>query len=70
MYDTGVWTDKILKLRAKQYGISVREYKRRNLLKTDVSSTDVAELVVFLSSTKSSKTTDAEPPEWPARLQP
>ena len=46
----------------KQYGLSVSDYKRRNLLKTDVSSSDVAELVAFLASTKSSKTTGTQVP--------
>ena len=62
VYDTHVWSDKILKERAKKYGISVSDYKRRNLLKTDVSSKDVAELVVFFASAKSSKTTGAQIP--------
>jgi len=62
VYDTGVWSKKILKERSKQYKISVEDYKRRNLLKTDVSSTDVAEWVVFLASNKSSKTTGAQIP--------
>jgi len=62
VYDTAVWTDKILKARAKQYDLSVAKYKRRNLLKTDVSSEDVAEWVTFLVSSKSSKTTGAQFP--------
>ena len=62
VYDTDVWSDDILKVRAKQYGLSISEYKRRNLLKTDVSSEDVAELVAFLASSKSSKTTGAQIP--------
>jgi len=62
VYDTDIWSDKILNARAKQYGISVNQYKRRNLLETDVSSSDVAELVSFLASTKSSKTTGAQIP--------
>jgi NAD(P)-dependent dehydrogenase (short-subunit alcohol dehydrogenase family) len=62
VYDTGVWSKKVLKERSKQYKISVEDYKRRNLLKTDVSSTDVAEWVVFLASNKSSKTTGAQIP--------
>ena len=62
VYDTNVWSDKILKARAEQYSMSIRDYKRRNLLKTSVSSSDVAELVVFLASTKSSKTTGAQIP--------
>tara|TARA_Y100000590_G_scaffold346139_1_gene396307 strand:+ start:70101 stop:72074 length:1974 start_codon:yes stop_codon:yes gene_type:complete len=62
VYDTAVWSNKILKARAKQYGLSIKQYKRRNLLKTDVTSKDVAELVAFLSSPKSSKTTGAQVP--------
>jgi len=62
VYDTDVWSDNIIKERAKQYGLSISDYKRRNLLKTDVSSSDVAELVAFLSSAKSSKTTGAQVP--------
>jgi len=62
VYDTNVWTKEILKTRAKQYGLSIRDYKQRNLLKTDVSSSDVAELVTFLASTRSSKTTGAQIP--------
>ncbi len=62
VYDTDSWSDKTLETRAKQYGISVSDYKRRNLLKTDVSSSDVAELVAFLASSRSSKTTGAQVP--------
>ena len=62
VYDTDVWSDKILTARAKQYGMSVSDYKRRNLLKTDVLSQDVAELVAFLASEKSRKTTGAQIP--------
>ena len=62
VYDTDVWSKKILRARANQYGLSVSDYKRRNLLKTDVLSKDVAELVAFLASPKSSKTTGAQIP--------
>ena len=62
VYDTKVWSDKILKARANQYGISVSDYKRRNLLQTDVSSSDVAELAFFLASTRSNKTTGSQIP--------
>ena len=62
VYDTNVWSDKILKARAEQYGISITEYKKRNLLKTDVSSKDVAELATFFASSMSRKTTGAQIP--------
>jgi NAD(P)-dependent dehydrogenase (short-subunit alcohol dehydrogenase family) len=62
VYDTGTWSDKILKARSKHYGITVSEYKQRNLLKTDVSSKDVAEWVGILVSSKSTKTTGSQIP--------
>ena len=62
VYDTGVWTDKILKTRADEYGMSISEYKNRNLLKKEVLSSDVAELVCFLSGEKCLKTTGAQIP--------
>ena len=62
VYDTNVWNKKIIKERAKQYNLSIKDYKERNLLKTEVSSLDVAELVVFFASTKSNKTTGAQIP--------
>lgn len=45
VFDTGLWTDELLAQRAKHYGLTVDEYKRRNLLKAEVTSKDVAELV-------------------------
>ena len=62
VYDTNVWNKEIIKERAKQYNLSIKDYKERNLLKTEVSSLDVAELVVFFASTKSNKTTGAQIP--------
>ena len=62
VYDTNVWSKKILQTRAKEYGLSVKNYKQRNLLKTDVFSSDVAELASFLASSKSEKTTGAQIP--------
>ena len=49
VYDTKVWTNRILRSRAKQYGMSIDDYKKRNLLKTDVFSKDVANIVCFLA---------------------
>lgn len=42
VYDTGIWTDEILKGRAKNYGLTVEEYKTNNILKIQLSSKDVA----------------------------
>ena len=62
VYDTALWTEKTLNARAEKYGISVDQYKTRNLMKKPVHSIDVAEVVCFLSGRKSSKTTGAQLP--------
>ncbi len=62
VYDTAVWSKNTLQLRAEKYKMSIKNYKSRNLLKTEVSSKDVAELVVFLAGSKSSKTTGSQIP--------
>lgn len=38
VFDTGLWTPELLAARAEHYGLSVEQYKRRNLLKTEVTS--------------------------------
>lgn len=62
VYDTGIWTEEVLAARAKHYGLSVDEYKRKNLLKTEVSSRDVAELSAELCGPLFAKTTGAQVP--------
>ena len=62
VYDTAIWSDKVLKQRAKEYGLSVQQYKRRNLLKTDVSSEDVAAMVAAVVGPAFAKTTGAQIP--------
>src|SRR5205807_6155688 len=44
VFDTALWTDEVLAARAKAYNMSVEQYKKNNLLRTEVSSKDVAEL--------------------------
>jgi len=62
VFDTGIWTDEILKARAASYGMSVDEYKTRNILKTEVTSHDVAELAAELCGPLFAKTTAAQIP--------
>jgi len=62
VYDTGIWTDEVLKARAAHYGVTVEEYKTNNVLQTEVSSKDVADLAVALTSKLFSKTTGAQIP--------
>jgi rhamnose utilization protein RhaD (predicted bifunctional aldolase and dehydrogenase)/NAD(P)-dependent dehydrogenase (short-subunit alcohol dehydrogenase family) len=60
--DTALWTPEILKSRAESYKMSVEEYKRNNLLKVEVKSRDVAELVAAMAGPLFSKTTGAQLP--------
>jgi len=62
VFDTGIWTDEVLKARAASYGMSVEEYKRNNVLKTEVRSSDVGELAAELCGPAFAKTTGAEIP--------
>ena len=62
VFDTGIWTNEVLAARAKHYGLTVDEYKRKNVLKTEVSSHDVAELTAELCGSLFAKTTAAQVP--------
>jgi rhamnose utilization protein RhaD (predicted bifunctional aldolase and dehydrogenase)/NAD(P)-dependent dehydrogenase (short-subunit alcohol dehydrogenase family) len=62
VFDTGIWTEEILTARAKHYGMSITEYKKRNLLKCEISSRDVAEMACELCDQRFSKTTGAQIP--------
>jgi NAD(P)-dependent dehydrogenase (short-subunit alcohol dehydrogenase family) len=62
VYDTALWTPQVLGQRAKHYGLTVEQYKTKNILKTEVSSKDVAELVCALIGPAFAKTTGAQIP--------
>ena len=62
VFDTGIWTEEVLQTRAKHYGLTVEEYKRRNVLKTEVTSRDVAELAAEMCGPLFAKTTAAQVP--------
>jgi rhamnose utilization protein RhaD (predicted bifunctional aldolase and dehydrogenase)/NAD(P)-dependent dehydrogenase (short-subunit alcohol dehydrogenase family) len=62
VFDTGIWTDEVLEARARSYGIPVEEYKRNNILKTEVRSADVGELAAELCGPLFAKTTGAQIP--------
>jgi NAD(P)-dependent dehydrogenase (short-subunit alcohol dehydrogenase family) len=62
VFDTGLWTEELLAQRAAQYGMSVTAYKTNNVLKTEVSSRDVAELAAEMCGPLFAKTTGAQVP--------
>ena len=61
--DSGLWSTKIREERAHAHGIEVKDieafYSQRNLLKTSVTSRDVAEAALYLAGDRSIKTTGA-----------
>jgi rhamnose utilization protein RhaD (predicted bifunctional aldolase and dehydrogenase)/NAD(P)-dependent dehydrogenase (short-subunit alcohol dehydrogenase family) len=62
VYDTGIWSAEVLASRAARYGLTVEEYKTRNLLKTEVTSQEVATMVAAMAGKTFAKTTGAQVP--------
>jgi rhamnose utilization protein RhaD (predicted bifunctional aldolase and dehydrogenase)/NAD(P)-dependent dehydrogenase (short-subunit alcohol dehydrogenase family) len=62
VFDTGIWTDEVLAERAASYGLSVAEYKRKNVLGVEITSRDVGELVAALCGPAFARTTGAQIP--------
>lgn len=62
VFDTAIWTDEVLQSRAKHYGLSVEEYKTSNLLHTEITSHNVAELAAEMCGPLFAKTTAAQIP--------
>jgi rhamnose utilization protein RhaD (predicted bifunctional aldolase and dehydrogenase)/NAD(P)-dependent dehydrogenase (short-subunit alcohol dehydrogenase family) len=62
VFDTAIWTPEVLEKRAKHYGMTVAEYKTNNILKTEVTSKDVAELACTMAGPVFAKTTGAQVP--------
>jgi NAD(P)-dependent dehydrogenase (short-subunit alcohol dehydrogenase family) len=62
VYDTALWTDELLAARAKAYNLTVEQYKKNNLLKTEITSRDVAELAAEMCGPLFAKTTAAQVP--------
>jgi rhamnose utilization protein RhaD (predicted bifunctional aldolase and dehydrogenase)/NAD(P)-dependent dehydrogenase (short-subunit alcohol dehydrogenase family) len=62
VFDTGLWTDEVLKARAAHYGLTVEQYKTNNVLKVEVTSRDVAELAAEMCGPLFAKTTGAQVP--------
>jgi len=62
VYDTALWTDEVLASRARAYNLTIEQYRRNNLLKTEVASRDVAELAAEMCGPLFAKTTGAQVP--------
>jgi len=62
VYDTALWTDAVLAQRAAHYGLSVAEYRSNNVLRAEVFSKDVAQMVLHMSGNTFRCTTGAQVP--------
>jgi rhamnose utilization protein RhaD (predicted bifunctional aldolase and dehydrogenase)/NAD(P)-dependent dehydrogenase (short-subunit alcohol dehydrogenase family) len=62
VYDTALWTPEVLAARARHYAMTVEQYKTKNILKTEVTSKDVANLVCAMVGAAFAKTTGAQIP--------
>jgi NAD(P)-dependent dehydrogenase (short-subunit alcohol dehydrogenase family) len=62
VFDTALWTQEILEARARNYGMTVANYKTNNVLKVEILSKDVAALAAELCGPLFAKTTGAQIP--------
>jgi len=62
VFDTKLWTKEALERSAERYGLTVEQYKKRNLMKTEITSRSVGNTVVALASDAFAKTTGAQIP--------
>jgi len=62
VFDTSLWSHEILQKRAESYGLSVEEYKTNNILKVEVTSRDVGDLVCAMAGPLFGKTTGCQIP--------
>ena len=62
VFDTELWTPEALARSAQRYGITVEEYKTRNLMKTEIRSKDVAGMVCTMAGDAFRCTTGAQIP--------
>ncbi len=62
VFDTAIWTDEVLAVRAAHYGLSVEQYKTNNLLRVEVTSKHVAKLASAMAGPLFACTTGAQLP--------
>jgi rhamnose utilization protein RhaD (predicted bifunctional aldolase and dehydrogenase)/NAD(P)-dependent dehydrogenase (short-subunit alcohol dehydrogenase family) len=62
VFDTGIWTPRVLAERAKRYGMTTEAYQTNNLLRVRIVSKDVAALACAMAGPLFAKTTGAQVP--------
>ncbi len=62
VFDTLIWKNNMAEKRAKHYGMTLQQYKTNNLLKVEITSRDVGEVVAELCGDHFRKTTGVQVP--------
>jgi rhamnose utilization protein RhaD (predicted bifunctional aldolase and dehydrogenase)/NAD(P)-dependent dehydrogenase (short-subunit alcohol dehydrogenase family) len=62
VFDTGLWTEDLLASRAAHYGLTIQQYKTKNLLGVEITSADVGQLAVTIAGPAFKRTTGAQVP--------
>ncbi len=62
VFDTALWTDEVLQSRATHYNLTIKEYKRKNIMQVEICSHDVAHLAAEMCGSLFAKTTAAQIP--------
>ncbi len=62
VFDTKLWTPEALQKSATRYGMSVEEYKTKNLMKVEIKSKDIGNMVAAMASPLFAKVTGAQIP--------
>lgn len=62
VFDTALWTQEALETSANRYGLTVDEYKKNNVLGTQVRPDDVGDVICALLGDGFSRTTGAQVP--------
>lgn len=62
IFDTELWSDEKIALRAENYGLTVEEYKRNNLLGVEITTSDVAGIACAMVGPLFRSTTGAQIP--------
>jgi rhamnose utilization protein RhaD (predicted bifunctional aldolase and dehydrogenase)/NAD(P)-dependent dehydrogenase (short-subunit alcohol dehydrogenase family) len=62
VFDTGIWSEEVVAQRAESYGLSVEDYRRSNVLGVEVTSADVARMIVAMCGPAFARTTGAQVP--------
>lgn len=62
VFDTKLWTPEALQKSADRYGMTVEEYKTKNLMKVEIKSKDIGNMVAAMASPLFAKVTGAQIP--------